>query len=357
MISALALVSASCAAAVPTVEDLEISGAVRFVSPQGAVISGGGDGLPVFVTGPGELCVGDIGARTPTDVAADRVGEVPEAELSLECVDFAPQVAFARWSPDATRVAFMGVSEGAESDIWVFDTVGGAVTNVSGDAGEDTMPLWVDDRTVVFVRTREGPSATETSWQTVSVDSGVPRMLIPMSGGIELGAGARVVPADPPGLVFNLWSSGGAPAGIQRLDLVSGAVAPVWQPSDERAADGFRLLDVHPDGTLALVVVGGGGFDADTVDVRLVDLETGTERAINPLFGTGLGDIRFAGDGTRLLVWESGTEDGDALVVRSTGSDEDAEILLTGELGPLGVVERGVTVDVGRDLVLVRIEP
>ncbi len=43
--------------------------------------------------------------------------------------------------------------------------------------------------------------------------------------------------------------------------------------------------------------------------------------------------------------------------MRSTGSDEDAEILLTGELGPLAVVERGVTLGVGRDLVLVRIEP
>lgn len=349
--------AASCAAAVPTVTELEVTGAVRFVAPEGEAVSSAGDGLPVLVTAPGRLCAGDVGGRSAIGRGSDRIEEIPAAELSLDCVDFSAQAVFARWSPDGTRVAVMGAAEGAESDIWIYDTVGGAVTNVSGDAGEDTLPFWVDDRTVVFVRNLEGLSGPETSWQIVSVDSGVPRKLASVAGGIGLDAGARVVKGDPGGLLFSLWSSDGETAAIHRLDPASGVVAAVWAPEGEQAADGFRLLDVHPDGTLALVVLGGGGLDAGAVDVRLVDLLTGTERSIEPLFRTSLGDVRFSGDGTRLFVWEEGTDQEDALVVRSTGSDEDAEILLTGELGPLAVVERGVTLGVGRDLVLVRIEP
>ena len=257
---AVALAGGACSAAIPSVDELEISGAIRFSVPRGVIVSSGASGLPVLVTQRGKLCTGDLPDRVATGEDIDIVDAVPVAELSLDCVDFADRVFLPVWSPDSTRIAFMGVSSGSESDIWVYDTVGGAVTNLSGDAGEDTLPLWADDRTLVFLRTLDGDLGVETTWQAVSIDSGVPALVAVVAGSVELNAGATVIRGESPRIVFNLISPDGIPAGIHQLVIGDDVAESLYLFDDQSVEAGFELLDVHPDGTLALVAAGTGGL-------------------------------------------------------------------------------------------------
>lgn len=353
---ALAVVASSCAAAVPSVDDLEIRGAVRFVAEDGAVVSAGSERLPMLVQRRNEICSGDVSDRFVTGDRVDQIEAAPLVELALDCVDFAPQVVFPVWSPDSTKVAFMGVSQGAESDVWIYDTTAGAVTNVSGDAGEDTLPLWLDDSTLVFVRSEDEEGFTRTTIERVSTESAVPRTVATIRGSIDLGNGATIVRGNPARAIVNLRGQDGEILGVHAVDLVDGEITPLYVPDPELADDGFRLLDIHDDGTLALAVTGAGGLESGTSSILLIDLDTGNEETVEPRFGTDIGDVRFSSDGVRILVWELGTERGDALVIRSIGSDEDAEVLLYGELGRLDVVEGGATVDIGTALALVTIE-
>lgn len=354
--AALSILAVSCAAAIPTVTDLELTGALRFVV-EGEGLAAAPDGLPLLVARPGEICTGDVLTGVPAGVKAAPVDALPEAELTLDCVDFDPGPFFPRWSRDGSRVAFMGVSIGAESDIWVYDTVAGALTNVSGDAGEDTMPVWLDDTRLAFVRSVDVDGETITTWQQVDASAGVPTPLLRVDGSVELSRGTRVVGDDPPRVIFDLVGSDGLSAGIHELRPGESALRPLYVPSEEDREAGWRLLDTHPMGTAALVVVGRGDLVGTGVELRLVDLVDGGERVVRPLYGEAIGDARFSSDGLRLLVWELGTEDGDALVVRSAGSDGDGEILVVGALGEIGVFRDGATIDVGADLVLVRLEP
>lgn len=352
----LSVVATACAAAVPSVTDLELSGAVRFVV-DGEALNASPEGLPLLVARPGELCTGRVLTGVPGGVKAAPVEALPVAEPALDCVDFEPGPFFPRWSPDGSRVAFMGVSIGSESDIWVFDPVAGATTNLSGDAGEDTLPVWIDNETVAFVRSLESDGVTTTTWQRVEVSGGPPTTIATITGSIELSRGTRVVGTDEPQIVFDIVRPDGVPGGIHRLGALTGELRPLFVPSVDDAAEGWRLIDVHPMGTAALVAVGRGELIGTTVELRIVDLVDGGERVVRPLFGAAIGDARFSSDGLQLLVWELGTEQGDALVVRSTGSDGDGEVLVVGPLGAVGVFRDGATIDVGPDLVLVRIEP
>ncbi len=355
-LGALAVVATACAAAVPSVTDLELSGAVRFVV-DGEALSASPDGLPLLVARPGELCTGRVVTGVPAGIKAAPIEALPVAEPVLDCVDFQPGAFFSRWSPDGARAALMGVSIGSESDIWVFDPVAGATTNISGDAGEDTLPVWIDDDTVAFVRSLDVDGATTTTWHGAEASGGPPAPLATITGSVELSSGTRVVDPDDPRIIFNLVRPDGVTAGIHELVVGTGAVRPLFAPPTEDAAEGWRLIDVHPMGTAALVAVGRGELMGTTVELRIVDLVDGGERAVRPLFGSAIADARFSSDGLQLLVWELGTADGDALVVRSTGSDGDGEVLVVGALGSIGVFRDGATLDVGPDLVLVRIEP
>lgn len=355
-LACLALVLSACAAAVPSVSDLELSGAVRFVV-DGEALSAAPEGLPLLVARPGELCTANVLAGVPAGEKAAPVDALPVVEPVLDCVDFAPGAFFARWSPDGTRVALMGVGAG-ESDIWVYDTLSGAVINLSDDGGDDTLPLWIDETTVAFVRTAEGAGGVAvTTWQQVDAAGGPPVLVARIDGTVELGRGTRLVARPERRIVFNLIGEDGEPAGIHELLTTTGEVRRLHEPTAQDRVAGWRLIDTHPMGSAALVAVGRGDLTGDGIELRIVDLVDGGSRVVRPLFGSEIGDARFSSDGLQLLVWELGTADGDALVVRSTGSDGDGEILVVGRLGAVGVFDDGATLDVGADLVLVKIEP
>lgn len=81
---AVALAGGACSAAIPSVDELEISGAIRFSVPRGVIVSSGASGLPVLVTQRGKLCTGDLPDRVATGEDIDIVDAVPVAELSLD---------------------------------------------------------------------------------------------------------------------------------------------------------------------------------------------------------------------------------------------------------------------------------
>lgn len=348
---ALSLVAAACAAAIPSAERLTVAGGVRFSAPGATLLVAAGGGLPVFATRPGEVCAGSALGPLPSGQGIDLVAGLPEVELAMDCVEFDGSVVYPVWSPDATRVAFMGVRAGA-SHIWMFDIVDVTVTDVTASPADDTRPLWVDDRTVVFVRTL----GDATDWYRVDVLEGDPEPVAAVPGSVDLDGASRVVHGDEPYVVFPMVDPDGAPAGIHSVPVAGGVVDPLFEPDAELVAAGFRVVDIRDDGAAALVAVGPVGLEDPGADVYLADLDDGSQRYIGPVFGSSIGDIRFSGDRIRLVGWERDTDRGDAVVVRTAGSDDDAEALLFGDIGTLTPVTGGVAYEASPDLVLVLID-
>jgi len=49
------------------------------------------------------------------------------------------------WSPDGTRLAFIGAMDGPSADVYLYDLASGAITRVSTDPAQDFSPSWSPD--------------------------------------------------------------------------------------------------------------------------------------------------------------------------------------------------------------------
>jgi hypothetical protein len=66
-------------------------------------------------------------------------------DISTEAVRaIADTVSFA-WSPDGTKLAFIGVMDGPTSEVYLYDTITGNTTRVSRDDAQDFWPSWSPD--------------------------------------------------------------------------------------------------------------------------------------------------------------------------------------------------------------------
>ena len=88
-----------------------------------------------------------------TDLTTPETEPGPDAmpgETSVEAVRaIADTISFA-WSPDGTKLAFIGVLDGPTADVYLYDTITNAIRRVSQDDAQDYWPSWSPDGELIL---------------------------------------------------------------------------------------------------------------------------------------------------------------------------------------------------------------
>ena len=93
-----------------------------------------------------------------------------------------------RFSPDGQRIA-MDISDGKQRDIWVYDWARDTLTQLTFDAGSDTVPVWTPDgKRLAFTSDMVKPGAAVvgagTSWSGKKLMSDVDEAVADVAGWI-----------------------------------------------------------------------------------------------------------------------------------------------------------------------------
>ena len=94
------------------------------------------------------LSVPDGRLQKITDLTTSQTEPAPDAmpgETSFEAVRaIADNISYA-WSPDGTKLAFIGVLDGPTAEVYLYDTTSGIITRVSSDDAQNFWPSWSPD--------------------------------------------------------------------------------------------------------------------------------------------------------------------------------------------------------------------
>ena len=80
-----------------------------------------------------------------------------------------------RISPDGQRVA-IDVFDGKQTDIWVYDLAGDALSQLTFDAGEQWQPIWSPDNSRIAFRSTTAQSPFRMLWQRLDGSGGAERL-------------------------------------------------------------------------------------------------------------------------------------------------------------------------------------
>jgi len=132
-------------------------------------------------------------------------------------------VEYAAWSPDGTRIAFMGGSSASEYDIWVVDVDGSNLVQLTDSFGPDGWPAWSPDGTrIAFSTVRDDCSYSDAPDCRTTGDEGPHR---------------------------DVWVVNADGTGLERVTPEFGQFV-TWSPDgQELLVSGYDLYVVRPDGT------------------------------------------------------------------------------------------------------------
>jgi Tol biopolymer transport system component len=267
----------------------------------------------VFLSGSVDLgfCGGCSADAPPHDRLADvPVGEPSGRFIYVEGVGHLGSVRQPVWSPDADRIAFVGVN-GGNADIYVADTTDrGAIVatrarRLTTDPAVDEFPAWSPDgSTIVYDNGGADPldpsgfSLTQEIW-SVPADGGTPQRLTD-NGTSD---GQADVAAD--GTVAfrhgrDIWTmdlDGGHQAPLDPVPADAG-FAPRWSP------DGSMMALLRYDGSSRATFdpVRGRPADLPLLDVVVVDLTTGTVTTVGPRVAADFNPVSWTPDSSALLI-------------------------------------------------------
>ncbi|HKB11622.1 MAG TPA: S9 family peptidase [Vicinamibacterales bacterium] len=181
-----------------------------------------------------------------------------------------------QWSPDSRRIAFVSdrtgkaFDEGHNTDVWVIDANGGALTKISDHEEADNSPRWSPDgRSIAFVSAVPEKSHPRI-WLAPSSGGAASK---PAADNVDLIPGALRWSADGRALYFETGVKG--MAHLYRIDLASRRAAPVT--SGERTV---HLVDVNePSRRLAYGVNDPTHLD----DLYVADLDGRGEKQLTHL--------------------------------------------------------------------------
>ena len=194
-----------------------------------------------------------------TEPAADSAPGDP----SLEAMRAISERTSYAWSPDGTKLAFIGALDGPHASVYIFDTNGGTLKQVSQDDFQDYAPTWSPDGTRLLYFSADGFGtgagiSMKGAWSASSDGSDVSVLYTPTSSGEEI-LGWR----DNETAVLESWSPVNGPSNLRlynvaskkqtllQSDTVQGAAVATNTSADPGAvlfskADGLYLL---PSGT------------------------------------------------------------------------------------------------------------
>jgi Tol biopolymer transport system component len=152
-------------------------------------------------------------------------------------------VEYPAWSPDGTRIAFMGGTSAGEYDIWVVDVDGSNLTRLTDSPGSDGWPAWSPDGTrVAFSSVRDDCSYSDASDCRSTGDIGPHH---------------------------DVWVVNADGTGLTRVTSEFGQFV-TWSPDgDYLLVSGYDLYVIRPDGTgrASLDIEGiRGGLFPDWID-------------------------------------------------------------------------------------------
>lgn len=215
------------------------------------------------------------------------------------------------WSPDGTRLAFVGLDPTGNRDIYVGDvgSVDGSqvaaltIRRLTTDPAIDEFPAWTPDgETIVYANLGSEPpddsgfSYTQEIWR-VSVDGGTPVRLTNNQSADTM----PDVRAD--GLVV-FWREGQTftidleGTGEARLRNAPDAFNPRWSPDGSKLA----MLRYDPSDRARFPATYAIGPSYPLLDVIVVDLATGKITPIGPRVASDVNPPSWTPDGEALLI-------------------------------------------------------
>jgi len=134
----------------------DLAAAVQPSGDQVVVLTSSDDGFPSLSEhhlALNLLSLPDGNLRKITDLTSPQTEPGPSFTLgdaNWEAVRAIMEQSCYAWSPDGTKLAFIGVMDGPSADVYLFDTTTDQITRVSQDGAQNFNPSWSPDGNTLF---------------------------------------------------------------------------------------------------------------------------------------------------------------------------------------------------------------
>lgn len=273
--------------------------------------------------GTTELCAREL--ASDDEVCA----EIPFTSVNLQTIS---------WSPNSSALVFTDepIITGNDTDIWLFDTVSGDVSNMTDDGTDllaesgapmDVHPGWsLDGETIIFQRYH----ADGVSLMRIPRAGGEPEEIVAFPEQYATIMSSPAFPLKDGSIILGTMPATGFTTGIFRI-APDGTFEHLADESLIPSHDSLVVVDVTEDGSKA-IVYGRAGFEIrfHRGELWLLDLTTGELSQPEPLVGVPASPATFSPDDKTMLSAMSG--DGNLLSLALTD-------LETGDTFDLAVID------------------
>ena len=220
----------------------------RSIQPKGnlvAVITSGAD--PYHNLALNLLSLPDGSMKKITDLSNPQTepgpGEGP-ASNAMEAMRAISESPSYNWSPDGTKLAFIGAMDGPSVDVYLYDIASNSITRVSTDPAQDFYPTWSPDGNHLLFLGADGFGTgagvvMNGVWSADGDGSNV-TLLYPTTSAGELMIGWR----DNETVVLETWSAANGPAHLRLYNIITKDTTILQ--------DGYSLAAVADAGNLVL---------------------------------------------------------------------------------------------------------